>query len=252
MKIGIIGTGAIGSTLAEKLSHAGHQVKVTNTQDFAELSKIAERLGAKAATLNDVVKDVEAIILSIPFKAYKDLPKSLFQDVPQEVIIMDTSNYSPLRDGELPGMEGKTESEYISEILGRPVIKAFNIVLGHTLKHNGKAVGEEGRLAISLAADNDEHKKLAAELVDQIGFDTVDGGNLNLSWRQEPGTPAFCTELNADELKWALAEAEKGTAPARRDYIIDKMMKADLPFSHEEIVALMRSGSSKNLKIGNV
>jgi predicted dinucleotide-binding enzyme len=252
MKIGIIGTGAIGSTLAEKLSHAGHQVKVTNTQDFAELSKIAERLGAKAATLKDVVKDVEAIILSIPFKAYKDLPKSLLQDVPQDVIIMDTSNYSPLRDGELPGLEGKTESEYISEILGRPVVKVFNIVLGHTLKHNGKAAGEVGRIAISVAADNDKHKKLAAEIVDQTGFDTVDGGTLTLSWRQEPGTPAFCTELNADELKGALAEAEKGTAPARRDYIIDKLMKAERPPSHEETVALMRSGSSKNLEIGNI
>lgn len=152
----------------------------------------------------------------------------------------------------LPGLEGKTESEYISEILGRPVVKAFNIVLGHTLKHNGKAAGEKGRLAISLAADNDEHKKLAAELVDQIGFDTVDGGNLNLSWRQEPGTPAFCTELNTDKLKGALAEAEKGTAPARRDYIIDKLMKAERPPFHEETVALMRSGSSKNLEIGNM
>ncbi|WP_369817125.1 NAD(P)-binding domain-containing protein, partial [Pedobacter sp. Leaf176] len=62
MKIGIIGTGVMGSTLVEKLSQAGNQVKVTNTQDFAELSKIAESLGAKAATLEDVVKDVEAII----------------------------------------------------------------------------------------------------------------------------------------------------------------------------------------------
>ncbi|KQT20847.1 3-hydroxyisobutyrate dehydrogenase [Chryseobacterium sp. Leaf404] len=245
MNIGIIGTGSIGSTLAEKLSNAGHQIKVNNTQDFAELSNIAEQLGAKAATIEDVVKDVEAIILSIPFSAYKDLPKDLFRDVPQEVVIMDTSNYSPLRDGELAGLEGKTESEYISETLGRPVVKVFNMAWAYTLKHQSKAAGEKGRIAISIASDNDEHKRLAAELVDQIGFDSVDGGSLSLSWRQEPGTPAFCTELNVEELKEALNEADKGTAPAIRDYTIDQLMKADPPLSHEQAVALMRSGSSK-------
>jgi predicted dinucleotide-binding enzyme len=127
MKVGILGTGSIGSTLAEKLSRAGHQVKVTNTRDMAELQKIATRLGAAAATIEDVVKDVDVIIFSIPFKVYKDLPKNLLQDVPEEVVVMDTSNYYPLRDGELPGLEGNTESEYISKTLGRPVIKAFKL-----------------------------------------------------------------------------------------------------------------------------
>ena len=77
MKIGILGTGSIGSILAEKLSRAGHQVKVTNTRDMAELQKIATRLGATAATIEDVVKDVDVIIFSIPFKVYKDLPRNL-------------------------------------------------------------------------------------------------------------------------------------------------------------------------------
>ncbi|WP_369817119.1 NADPH-dependent F420 reductase, partial [Pedobacter sp. Leaf176] len=139
------------------------------------------------------------------------------------------------------------ESEYISELLGRPVVKVFNMLLGYTLKHNGKAAGEKGRIAVSIAGDNDEHKKIAAELVDQMGFDTVDGGSLALSWRQEPGTPAFCTELNAAELELALPKAEKGKAPARRDYIIDKLMKFERPPAHEEVVSLMRSGSAGNL-----
>ncbi len=250
MKIGIIGTGAIGSILAEKLSHAGHQVKVTNTRDMAELKKIAEKLGATAATLQDVVKGVDAIIFSIPFKACTGLPKSLLQDVPQEVIIMDTSNYYPFRDGELPGLEGKTESEYISQTLGRPVIKVFNNILEYTLKHKGKAAGGEGRIAISVAGDNGKHKKVAAQLVDQTGFDTIDGGSLAESWRQEPGTPAYCTELNAVELKQALAAAEKGKAPRVRDYVIDKLQPFQVKTmpSNEEMVALYRSASSGNLK----
>ena len=248
MRIGIIGTGAIGSLLAKKLSGTGHQVKVTNTRDMATLREIAAELGAEAAAIQDVVKDVEVIIFSIPFKAYKDLPKDLLQDVPQEAIIMDTSNYYPFRDGELPGMEGITESEYISETLGRPIVKVFNNIMEPTFKHKGKAAGEEGRIAISVAGDNGAHKKVAAELVDQTGFDTVDGGSLAESWRQEPGTPAYCTELNAAELKQALAAAEKGKAPAVRDSIMDTLQKLK-PFpSHEEIVDLNRYASSASLK----
>ena len=227
MKIGIIGTGAIGSTLAEKLSSAGHQVKVTNTRDMAELQKIATRLGAAAATIEDVVKDVDVIIFSIPFKVYKDLPKNLLQDVPSAVVVMDTSNYYPLRDGELPGLEGNTESEYISKTLGRPIIKAFNNILAHTFKYKGKAANEEGRIAISIAGDNEAHKKVAAEIVDITGFDTVDGGSLAESWRQEPGTPAYCTELNAAELEQALNQAEKGKAPAIRDFIMNRLVNMD-------------------------
>ncbi len=246
MKIGIIGTGAIGGTLAKKLAAAGYQVKVTNTQEPQTLAAIAKELGATPASMEEVVKDVEVIIFSMPFMAYKDLPKNLLQDVPQEVIIMDTSNYYPFRDGELPGFKGKTESEYISEILGRPVIKVFNNILEHTLKHNGKSSGEEGRIAISVAGNNEAHKKVAAELVDVLGFDTVDTGSLAESWRQEPGTPAYCTELNAAELKQALASAEKGKAPAVRDFIINKFQNFN-PFpSHDEMVALNRSAAALN------
>ncbi|WP_299820600.1 NAD(P)-binding domain-containing protein [uncultured Pontibacter sp.] len=248
MKIGIIGTGAIGSTIASKLSAAGHQVKVTNTRDMATLKEIAASLGAEAATIEEVVKEVDVILFSIPFKAYKDLPKNLLQHVPQEVIIMDTSNYYPFRDGDLAGLAGKTESEYISETLGRPVIKVFNNILEYTLKHKGKAAGEQGRIAISVAGDNEAHKKVAAQLVDALGFDTVDAGGLVESWRQEPGTPAYCTELNAAELKQALAAAERGNGPAARDAVMQKFQSLATFPSHEEMVAINRSVAAGNLQ----
>jgi predicted dinucleotide-binding enzyme len=234
--------------LAEKLSAAGHKVKVTNTRAMPELEKIAAGLGATAASLEDVVKEVDAIIFSIPFNAYKNLPENLLQEVSAEVIIMDTANYYPMRDGELPGQEGRTESEYIAATLGRPVIKVFNNIMEYTLKNKGKAAGEEGRIAISVAGDNEEHKKVAAELVDQTGFDTVDGGSLAQSWRQQPGTPAYCTELNTAELKQALADAEKGKAPAVRDYIMDKLMSYKTFPPHEEILALNRSAAGKQIR----
>jgi len=241
MKIGIVGTGAIGSILAEKLSQAGHHVKVTNTRSMPELEKIAASLGASAATIQDVVKDVDAIIFSMPFNAYKDLPKDLLTEIPQHVVVMDTSNYYPFRDGAIPELEQLSESEYISRILNRPLVKVFNNILEYTLKHHGKTAGAEGRIAISIAGDNEEHKKLVTQLVDLTGFDTVDGGSLAESWRQQPGTPAYCTELTKAELKHALATAEKGKAPAIRDFIMDKLMKKDSWPSYEEILAGNRS-----------
>ena len=242
MKIGIIGTGAIGSTLAEKLSNAGHHIKVTNTRAMPELEKIAASLGATAATIQEVVKDVDAIIFSIPFKALRDLPQKLLKELPGDVVVMDTSNYYPLRDGEIAELEQKSESVYISEIFNRPIIKVFNNILEYTLKHKGKPAGSTDRIAISIAGDNEEHKKVVAHLVDQAGFDTVDGGSLAESWRQQPGTPAYCTELNEAALKQALADAEKGKGPAIRDFIMDRLMNMEAwpQLSYEEILAANR------------
>jgi predicted dinucleotide-binding enzyme len=237
MRIGIVGTGAIGSILAERLSQAGHEVKVTNTRTMPELEKIAASLGATAATIQDVVKDVDAIIFSMPFKAYKDLPKDLLKEVPQDVVVMDTSNYYPFRDGEIAELEQMSETEYISGILNRPLVKVFNNILEYTLKYHGKIAGAEGRVAISIAGDNQEHKKVVAQLVNLTGFDTVDAGSLAESWRQQPGTPAYCTELNEADLNQALANAEKGKAPAIRDFIMDNLMKKDSWPSYEEILA---------------
>lgn len=241
MKIGIVGTGAIGSILAEKLSTAGHQVKVTNTRSMPELEKIASSLGATASTLQNVVKDVDAIIFSMPFNAYKDLPKDLLKEVPlEEVLVMDTSNYYPFRDGEIAELKEISESEYISGILNRPLIKVFNNILEGTLKYKGTTNKAERRIAISIAGDHEGHKKVVAQLVDSTGFDSVDGGSLAESWRQQPGTPAYCTELNIEELKQALYNAEKGKAPAIRDLIMDSLRSMDTWPSYAEILALNR------------
>lgn len=248
MKIGIIGVGHFGKTLALKLAKAGHDVAVAGSGEPEKISIEVLATGAQAVTVQQAAQNKDVIILSIPFKAYKDLPENLLQELPEHVVVMDTSNYYPLRDGELAGLQGKTESEYISETLGRPVIKVFNNILEYSLKHKGKAAGEHGRIAIPVAGDNKEHKKVAALLVDQTGFDTVDGGSLSESWRQQPGTPAYCTELTAEELKQALADARKEKIPAVRDYIMDRIMSSETFPSHEEIVALNRSASAGNLR----
>ncbi|MFV8376579.1 NADPH-dependent F420 reductase [Flavobacterium sp. LB1P62] len=250
MKIGIIGTGAIGGTIAKKLANAGHEVKVTNTDEQQVLANKAKELGAIPSTINELVNDVAVIILSVPTTAIPELAKDLFNDLPKNVIIVDTSNYYPFRDGEIEDLKnGKVESVWISEQLGRPVIKAFNNLLAHTLAEAGKNEGQEARIAMAISGDDESSKKVVSSLINDAGFDVVDAGTLSESWRHQPGTPAYCTELNVAELEQALKVGVKEDAAYLRDLAITKLMERTSPPSHEDIVDFNRSLFPQNPKI---
>lgn len=247
MKIGIIGIGAIGSTLAKKLAAAGHKVKVTNTATPSELALKAKELNAIPASSEEVVKDVDVIILSIPTAAILKLPKDLFKTVSDNVIIVDTSNYYPFRDGEIEELKnGKVESEWVSEKIGKPVVKAFNNLLAYTLENFGQPNGDEDRIALAVAGDDINAKKTIIGLINDTGFDAVDAGQLSQSWRQQPGTPAYCTELTINELKQALSDGNKEKAAQIRDFAITKIMGLTTPPSHQDIIELNRSLFTKN------
>ncbi|UOK42147.1 MULTISPECIES: NADPH-dependent F420 reductase [Flavobacterium] len=243
MKIGIIGTGAIGGTIAKKMIAAGHQVKVSNRDVFEELEKKANEIGALPASLMDVVKNVDVVILSVPTIAIPDLPKNLFEESPQNLIIVDTANYYPFRDGEIEELKaGKVESEWVSEQIGRPVIKAFNNLLAQSL------VSGNENIAMAISGNDENAKKIVSGLVKDAGFDFVDAGLLSQSWKHQPGTPAYCTELNSSDLKEALENADKKTAPQIRDLAILDLMKFTTQPTHEEVVAFNRNLFAKNPK----
>lgn len=247
MKIGIIGTGAVGSPLAKKLAALGHQVKVTNTRQPAELARKAQELGASPATLQDVVQEVDLVFISVPFKVIGAFPKGLFRSLPAEVIVVDTGNYYPFRDEKIDAVEqGQVESVWVAEQLGRPIVKAFNNLLAETLADGGTAPGTPGRIALSLAGDDERAKQVVADLSHDLGFDVVDGGSLADSWRQQPGTPAYCTELTAPELTQALAAAVPGKAPQVRDEIIAELLQREAFPSRAEVVAGNRARQRGN------
>lgn len=240
MKIGIIGAGNIGATIARKLAAAGHSVKLAGAEGPDEIREKAAKIGAVPVTAQDAVKDVEAIVLSIPFAEIPNVA-SAFTDVPANVVVIDTSNYYPFRDGNIAEVDGgKPESIWSSEQLGRPVIKAFNALLAETLANGGTAEGAANRIAMPIAGDDANAKAIARELVNQTGFDTLDAGDLANSWRQQPGTPAYCTELTLDELRDALSSADKARAPLDRDALIKSFMEEKSPLRHEQIVARNR------------
>ena len=124
MQIGIIGTGAIGGTIAKKLALAGHTVKVSNTEAPDKLAKTTRQLGVSPSTIRQITRDVDVVIISVPTIAILQLPKDLFTANPDNVIVVDTSNYYPFRDGEIQALKnGEVESVWVAEVLGCPVIK---------------------------------------------------------------------------------------------------------------------------------
>jgi 8-hydroxy-5-deazaflavin:NADPH oxidoreductase len=244
MKIGIIGSGNIGSTLARKLTKAGHSLFIANSRGPGTLRDLANETGAKPVTAREATRGVDVIILSIPFGKLP-LVKKLFADVPKEVVVADTSNYFPFRDGEIPGIDGgQVESLWVSDRIGHRVIKAWNNILAATLAGKGLPAGADRRIAISVAGDDRTAKTTIMSLVKETGFDAVDGGPLAESWRQQPITGAYCTELTADELREALAVADRAGAPERREQMVKQFIALGDRITTEDIVRLHRAASA--------
>lgn len=241
MKIGIIGAGNIGSTLARKLAACGHDVKLANSKDPQSIQALADELGARAVTKEGAVADVDVVILSIPFAKYPDLRDTLSKAC-ESTVVIDTSNYYPVRDGAIKEIDdGKAESVWISEQIGRPVVKAWNAVLAATLVEQGKPAGSSSRIALPVAGDNVIAVAIAQRLVEDTGFDALATGGLEGSWRQQPGTPAYCTELTLPELTSAVNAADKARMTQNRNALFDRFTASWGQLTREQMVASNRA-----------
>ena len=207
MEIGIIGSGNIGSTLAGYLTALGHHVLIANSRGPETLSDIAANTGATATTSEQAAGAKDLVIIAIPQKAMVNLPIDILSS--SKAIIVDAGNYYPSRDGSVTEIEnGATDSEWVSKVIGHPVIKAFNNVVASSLASKAVPSGDADRISLSVAGDDAEQKKIVMQLVDEIGFDPIDGGLLSESWRQQPGEPAYCQDLNKEKLNDALQKAD--------------------------------------------
>jgi predicted dinucleotide-binding enzyme len=153
----------------------------------------------------------EVVILATPTKAVPHLPRDLFAAVPSHVVVVDTSNYHPeLRDGRIDAIDGgMLESQWVAQQIGFPVIKAFNSIFAKSLLEKGMPEGTPGRIALPICGDSPDARQAVLRLVEELGFDPVDGGDLDNSWRQQTGAPAYCQDLDAAALQRALAEAAR-------------------------------------------
>jgi predicted dinucleotide-binding enzyme len=236
MNIGIIGSGELGSGLASKFIKLGHTVSIANSRGPASLKQLAREIGAEAATVEEVTKNKEVIIVSLPQKSVLDLPQGLFEQLPEDVVVIDTGNYYPtIRDGAIPALDQSgIDSLWVQEQLGFPVVKVFNSILATSIKDLGRPKGEKDRIALAVSGDNPKAKEVVFKLVEELGFDPFDVGTIAQSWKQQPGSSIYCRDINLSELK--KRADEMGTAWSEmRDKILEKrttweaLMIADYP-----------------------
>jgi predicted dinucleotide-binding enzyme len=213
MKIGIIGAGEIGGTLTRRLRALGHEVAVANSRGPETLADLARETGAAAVTAAEAARGRELVIFSIPMK---NVPqhRHLFDGVGPEVVVVDTCNYYPhQRDGRIEKIEGgMTEARWVATQLGRETVKTFNSINWTRLLNNGRPKGDPARIAVPVAGDDAGAKAKVIALIDELGFDGVDAGGLDDSWRQQPGTPCY----GADMPKAKLLDALKAARPERK------------------------------------
>lgn len=209
MKIGIIGAGQIGGTLARRLRELGHEVAVSNSRSPQTLSELAEETGATAVWAKDAATNADLVIVSIPQKNVPDLAEGIVDKRKPGAPVIETNNYYPQqRDGRIAAIEdGLTESQWVAEQIGAPVFKAFNGIWWKRLLEGGTPNGTPNRIALPVAGENGTGRQLVHDIVDQLGFDPVDAGPIEESWRQQPGTPVYTIDFDAENVRRALAEA---------------------------------------------
>ncbi|MFJ6986374.1 MULTISPECIES: NADPH-dependent F420 reductase [unclassified Streptomyces] len=219
MKIGIIGAGNIGGNLTRRLAALGHEVAVANSRGPQTLAELAAETGATPVEATEAAKGAEVVVVTVPFKAVPGLPDGILDGAAEGAAVIDTNNYYPReRDGRIDAVEdeGITESRWIERQLGHPVIKAFNGTYAQDILDRHRPAGDPGRIALPVAGDDAAAKAKVRALIEELGFDTVDSGGIDDSWRQQPDTPVYGLRGDVAEVTKALAEASPDRPAAFR------------------------------------
>jgi 8-hydroxy-5-deazaflavin:NADPH oxidoreductase len=209
--IGIIGSGHVGSNLAEAAIAHGYDVVLSNSQGPDTLTGLINDLGshARAATPAEAAAEGDFAIVAIPVTTIDQVP---VEPLAGKVVIA-TINYFPQRDGHFPQIDNGTTTVpglLQAHLPTSRVVRAFSMINAAEMSGDGHPEGDPKRRALALAGDDPAAKQLVARLYNEFGFDAVDIGGLDESWRIDAGQPAFVVPQNVAELKANVAKAKRG------------------------------------------
>ena len=208
--IGILGSGHVGSSLAKAAIAHDYDVVLSNSQGPDSLAVLVASLGprARAATPADAAAAGDFAIIAIPITTVSLVPVGPLAGK----VVIATINYFPQRDGHIPALDNGTTTVpgiLQAHLSASKVVRAFSMVDAADMSGDGHPKGDPKRRALALAGDDPVAKKLVAGLYDEFGFDTVDLGGLDESWRVDAGQPAFVTRQNVAELQANIARAKR-------------------------------------------
>jgi predicted dinucleotide-binding enzyme len=208
--IGIIGSGHVGSNLAQAAIAHGYDVVLSNSQGPDSLAGLVKDLGprASAATPAQAAADGDFAIVAIPIATIGQVP---VEPLAGKVVIA-TINYFPQRLGRIPEIDNGTTTApglLQAHLPASKIVRAFSMINAAEMSGDGHPEGDPRRRALALAGDDPAAKQLVAGLYNEFGFDALDIGGLDESWRLDAGQPAFVTRQNLAELTANVARAKR-------------------------------------------
>lgn len=198
-KIGIIGSGNVGSALGGVWVRAGHAVMFSSRHIEHDRALAAELgAGADAGTPREAAAFGDVVVVSVPYHALPDVGKEV-ADVIEGKVVIDTCNPFPHRDGEIADWAREKGAGLASaELLpGARLVRAFNAVGAESM---GTAHREPGRVGMPIAGDDAEALAVASRLIREIGYEPVVVGGLAMGKYLVPGTP-LAGERSAEEIR---------------------------------------------------
>jgi predicted dinucleotide-binding enzyme len=212
VRIGIIGAGMIGSTMAKLWSQAGHDILLSSRHPES-LQPLVEKLGprASAGTPAEAARFSEVVMLTVPLAAIPDIARDLADDLSGKVVL-DTGNAYERRDGakarEAAAHPRGSAGWAAAMFPGARWVKAFNTVYFKTLASEAHRAGD--RVGIPLASDDRDALETASRLVRDAGLDPVIVGNLVRGREFEPDTPPYNTGMSGEKLRQYFGQASSG------------------------------------------
>jgi 8-hydroxy-5-deazaflavin:NADPH oxidoreductase len=201
LRLGIVGAGKFGTTLARVAVAAGFDVAISASGPAEDIALTVDVLapGARAVTTAEVVRHADIIVVAVPTHRFRELPPDLFAGK----ILIDAMNYWQPVDGEDP--ELTTAPAGTSMIIQKRfpsarVVKSLNQLGYHQLEENRHPKGAPDRIAIGAAGDDRLAVRKVMRLLDRLGFDPVDAGPLNNGLALEPDGSPIATTYSADQL----------------------------------------------------
>ncbi len=208
--IGFIGAGHIGSQVARKAIESGYDVVISNSRGPETLAELVEELGpkARAATAVEAAGAADVAVVSIPFKAFADVPVEPLAGK----IVIDTNNYYFERDGHFADLDDGTATvtgKLQEHLPTSKVAKGFNAIQSAQITADSRPAGAADRRALVTASDHPDAAAFVAKLYDEFGFDSVDAGPLSESWRVDRDRPAYGMVGDVAEITEALSKAQR-------------------------------------------